>query len=101
MHSQEFIKEMESQLLAHKQRLEEDLKGLSGHTEVGEDEDENATEVQIDEVNQDAIFRMGQDLEKVNAALAKIAAGTYGTDAEGKEISEERLRAIPWADTSI
>jgi RNA polymerase-binding transcription factor DksA len=42
-----------------------------------------------------------KDLEKVEAALNKIANGTYGTDDDGKEISEARLRAIPWADKAI
>jgi RNA polymerase-binding transcription factor DksA len=41
------------------------------------------------------------DSEKVNKALNKIAAGTYGIDDEGNEIPEERLRALPWADKSI
>ena len=41
------------------------------------------------------------DLEKIDKALAKIDAGTYGTDDSGVEISEERLRVIPWADQAI
>jgi RNA polymerase-binding transcription factor DksA len=44
---------------------------------------------------------MKSDLEKVSKALGKIEAGTYGTDDEGKEISEERLRAMPWADKAL
>src|SRR5688572_14824819 len=101
MPSQEFIDEMKAQLLAEKDRLSGDLAGLSAHTEVGEDYDENATEIQIDEANQDVRGRMERDLAKIDKALAKIEAGTYGTDDDGQEISEDRLRAIPWADTSI
>jgi RNA polymerase-binding transcription factor DksA len=40
-------------------------------------------------------------LEKIENALKKIETGTYGTDSEGKQISEERLRVLPWADKAI
>jgi RNA polymerase-binding transcription factor DksA len=37
-------------------------------------------------------------LEEVEAALGRIAAGTYGTcEATGRAIPAERLRAVPWA----
>ena len=101
MLSPEFVQEMKTKLLEMKTKLEEDLKGLTAHTEVGEDYDENATEIQIDEVNQDLIAQMKSDLEKIGAALARIESGTYGVAVDGREISEERLRALPWADTAI
>lgn len=101
MLSQEFIEEMKARLLEDKARLENDLTGLPEHTEVGDELDENATEVQIDEVNQDVSARMKADLAKIEIALQKIDAGTYGTDDEGNEISEDRLRAIPWADKAL
>ncbi len=101
MHSNEFLEEMRAKLLEEKQRLTADLVGMTGHTEVGEDYDENATEVQIDDMHRDMSQRMSGDLEKIEAALAKIDAGTYGTDSEGNEIPEERLRVLPWADTNI
>ena len=44
---------------------------------------------------------MNSDVEKIDAALEKIDSDTYGTDADGKEMSEERLRVIPWADQAI
>ena len=47
------------------------------------------------------IARMTVDLAKIEKALAKIQAGSFGTDDEGKEISEARLRAMPWADKAI
>jgi len=38
------------------------------------------------------------NLHDVDRALAKIAAGTYGTcERCGNPIAEERLEAIPWA----
>ena len=92
---------MRDQLLAEKTRLETDLANTPAHTDLGDDVDENADEVAIDEVNLDLCARMEQDLAKVEKALAKIEAATYGTDDEGKEISEARLRAIPWADKAI
>ena len=101
MLTQQFVEEMKQQLLAKKKQLEDDLGGLTPHTELGDDMDENAEEINLDEVNQDLIIAMNADLEKVNKALEKIAAGTYGTDDDGKEISEARLRAIPWADKAI
>jgi len=101
MLTKEFIEEMRAKLLAEKELLTTDAAGLAEHTEVGTEFDENATEVQLDDVNADIRGRMESDLAKIEKALAKIDAGTYGTDDEGKEISEERLRVIPWADQAI
>ena len=101
MLSEQFISEMKQKLEEQKQKLQTDLAGLSPHTELGDDYDENATEIEVDEVNQDLIARMQSDLAKIDKALAKIADNTYGTDDEGREIFEQRLRAIPWADKAI
>jgi RNA polymerase-binding transcription factor DksA len=96
-----FINEMKAKLLESKARLEQDLSGLSPHTEMGSDITENAEEIEVDEVNQDLIARMEADLEKINLAVGKIESGTYGVDSDGKEISEDRLRALPWAEKAI
>lgn len=101
MLQQDFIKEMQGKLEAERARLQQDLAGLVPHTEVGPGYDESAQEVELDEVSQDLIARIKQDLAKIDKALAKIADGSYGTDDEGKEIGEERLRAMPWADKAI
>jgi RNA polymerase-binding transcription factor DksA len=101
MLSQQFIEEMKQQLLAKKSQLEEDLSDLPAHTELGNSEDDNAEEIPVDEANQDVIAIMRLDLDKVNKALAKITAGNYGTDDDGQEISEARLRAMPWADKAL
>ncbi len=101
MLSQEFISEMKASLLAEQETLKSDLAAMSGHSEVGDDLDENATEVQMDDVNRDMSERINADLEKIAKALQKIEDGTYGTDDDGNEISEDRLRAIPWADKAI
>jgi RNA polymerase-binding transcription factor DksA len=101
MLSKNFVEEMEKQLLEAKQKLQTELAGLKPHEELGDDLDSNAQEVEDDEVSQDMIARLNLDLEKINIALAKIKAGTYGVDDEGNEISESRLRVIPWADKSV
>lgn len=101
MLSKEFIEEMRAKLLAQKELLTADAAGLAEHTELGREFDENAQEVELDDVNADMRNRMNDDLEKIEKALAKIEAGTYGTDDEGNEIAEERLRVIPWADQAI
>ena len=41
-------------------------------------------------------------LSEIDAALARIDAGTFGTcQACGKPIDEERLKALPWATLCI
>lgn len=101
MLSQDFIEEMKAKLFAEKERLSADLVGSPEHTELGREFDENAQEVELDEVSADVRARISMDLEKIEIALSKIDAGTYGTDNAGNEISEERLRVIPWADQAI
>lgn len=101
MLSQEFIDEMKAKLLEEKSQLEADLNTIPEHTEVGDDLDENATEIQMDEVSQNLSESASSNLEKINIALQKIEQGTYGIDSDGNEIAEERLRAIPWADKAI
>ena len=101
MLSPEFIEQSKQRLLELQKSLIEELKGLSPHTELGNQEGDAASELEIDEVNQDLIARISSDLEKIAKALAKIEAGTYGLDDDGKEISEARLVAMPFADKAV
>jgi len=101
MLEQQFIEEMKQKLLAQKIKLEEDLAGLSSHTELGSEEEDNADEINIDEASRDVMALIKTDLVKIEKALAKIEAGSYGTDDDGKEISEARLRVLPWADKAL
>ena len=101
MPSQQFIEEMKAVLLAQKQKLQDDLAGMPVHTEMGDDMEATEDEAEQDFDNQGVRATIEADLKKIETALSKIEQGTYGTDAEGKEISEERLKAIPWADTAI
>jgi RNA polymerase-binding transcription factor DksA len=101
MLDQEFIEEMKEELLASKSRLEQELAGLPEHVVMGDDLEANEDEVGPDEANADERAIIEADLKKIDKALAKIEDGSYGTDDDGHEISEARLRALPWADTAI
>lgn len=101
MLSQEFVEERKKQLLELQQQLQTELGGLSPHVELGADEEDTASELPLDEVNQDLIVRLRADLAKIDTALKKIENGTYGVDEEGREISPERLVAMPHADKAI
>jgi len=101
MLSKEFIEEMEQKLLVTKQQLQEEVIGLPTHTEIDTDIEATQDEAELDTDNEAVRSRIEGDIKKINAALAKIEDGTYGTDDEGKEISEERLRVLPWADKAL
>ena len=101
MLSPEFIEQSKQRLLEIQKSLTEELKGLSPHTELGNQEGDAASELEIDEVNQDLIARITSDLEKIAKALVKIDAGTYGLDDDDKEISEARLVVMPFADKAV
>ena len=46
--------------------------------------------------------RARETVEEIDAALARIDAGTYGIcTASGKPIPKERLEAIPWAAVRV
>ena len=71
------------------------------YPEVGQTDDENASE----STQFGTDLAVSRDLEikltKIETALARIADGSYGRCIGGDEIEEERLRAIPEADTCI
>lgn len=62
------------------------------------DDEDRATEREIDEVLEDLGLAGRRELEAIEAALARIAEGSYGTCARcGAEIAPERLAAVPTA----
>ena len=69
--------------------------------EVGREEGENASEVEnfANELGETNVLE--EKLTKIEAALKRIEAGTYGVCTGGDEIEEDRLRAIPEAETCI
>lgn len=101
MLSVEFIAEMKQKLLAAKDEIESELKGLPAHMEIDSDKEAQVDEAEQDFDNQGIRMRLVQDLQKIEKALQKIELGTYGVDDQGSEIQEERLRVLPWADTAL
>ena len=111
----ELIEENKQKLLAEQKRINAIL-GFDGQyegkdefpgdykpqfPEFGEGEDENANEVAAFETNLAVTTDLEQKLSKIGAALKRIESGTYGKCVEGDEIEENRLRAIPEADTCM
>jgi DnaK suppressor protein len=63
---------------------------------------DNATETYDRELDYTLEENSGQVLAEIDAALARINAGTYGVcERCGRPIAEERLEALPWATLCI
>lgn len=101
MLTSEFIEDRKQQLLDIKLKLEEERALLPEHEEMGDDEGDAASEMEVDDVNRTIKNRIDADLAKIAKALEKIEDGTYGTDDDGKEIDPERLKILPQADKAI
>ena len=109
-HSEAFIKEMEQALTDEKGKLEAQLKSharqehgdyQANHPEYGRNEEENADEVADFIVANATTEAEEARLKNINAALDRIADGTYGVTKEGELIPEARLRANPAATTVV
>jgi RNA polymerase-binding transcription factor DksA len=105
-HSQGFIAEMKERLAAEHDQLRSRL-GQHAHLDHGDfvatapeyarDEEENAMEA-ADQVALEGITETEEArLKEIEAALARIAAGTYGVTSDGQFIPEARLQANPAA----
>lgn len=115
------LQEFKKQLLDLKAEIEKELAGVSD-PDVGDHEpgsyrakfpnfgeenyldagSDSADEVEAYEVNLSVTPQIEAHLQKVNAALERIENGTYGKDVNtGEDISVERLRANPAAETAI
>ena len=94
--------------------LRETLRKSADTTELEEDTVKDAATGQSREYEDDAqeldtletegilVNRSVERLARVDRALAKIDAGTYGfSDVSGERIPEERLNAIPEAVTTL
>jgi DnaK suppressor protein len=94
--------------------LRETLRRSAGSTEREEDTVKDAASRQSREYEDDAqeldtletegilVNRTVEKLARVDRALAKINAGTYGlSDVSGEPIPEERLNALPEAVNTI
>ncbi len=99
MHSKEFVEKMKERLLEEQERLQDELKQFGHHQEIGNRDDDNALEIEMDEVSEDIAETLRSDLKKVESALQKIETGSYGMTEDGQMIPEARLEVIPWADS--
>ena len=96
--------ELRLQLQRRRTELVRELAGAeaAAHTDLSEGrEPEDEVDLASREVlgGPDPAIRENhrRELALIDAALRRMANGTYGTDAQGREISVDRLRAIPWA----
>jgi DnaK suppressor protein len=90
-------------LQAERQRLERLLARL-GHQDDSEEADEIdpanlASDLYQDEFNETRAEDIRRQLDAVERAETRLAAGTYGLSVEsGKPIPDERLEAVPTAE---
>lgn len=106
---QKTLDELKESLLKEKARVEEELNRIgkpttnagdfsTNFTEIGTDEDDNASEVEEYTDNLALETSLEKQLKEIIEALARISAGTYGKCENcSAEIPVERLRAYPAA----
>jgi DnaK suppressor protein len=90
-------------LAAERRRIERGLSALR-HQDTGEEADDQdpgnlSSELYQDELDAGLADDLRRELEAVERAEARLAAGTYGLSVvSGKPIPDERLEAIPTAE---
>jgi DnaK suppressor protein len=98
-------------LTEERDRLATDLKRIEDRAagrdrlhsvQAGQDFDEPGGDAATETVERAQSMAVGaslrEQLDEVNAALAKIEEGTYGIcDSCGKQITKKRLSVLPWA----
>ena len=90
-------------LATERKRIERALARL-GHQDTAEPADDQdpanlASELYQDELDEGRAQDLRRELEAVERAEARLAAGTYGLSVEsGQPIPDERLEAIPTAE---
>ncbi len=110
--SQEEITELKKNLYKEKERVENEINritkpSLSGKyepifNEIGQDEDENASEVEEYTDNVAIENTLEKQLKEINMALDRIKSNSYGRCEKcGTEISTNRLQAYPAAKKCI
>lgn len=107
------IEKSKKRLLAEKQHLEQLLSRVAKkdekagdfharYPEFGSTEDDNAAEVAAYETNLAEEYDLEQRLRRVEVALGRIAAGTYGVcQAGGEMMPVARLEAVPEAENCV
>jgi DnaK suppressor protein len=93
-------------LARERERIERALAKL-GHEDTGEPVDELdpanlASDLYQDELDEGLADDLREELEAVERAEARLAAGTYGRSVEsGEPIPDERLEALPTAERTV
>lgn len=90
----------EATLLARRDELARRLGKIETDLDTARspDSEERATERENDEVLEELGLQGQMELKAIEAALKRIADGTYGTCVRcGGQISQERLEAVPHA----
>src|SRR5215216_5770710 len=93
-------------LAAERARIEQALARL-GHVDTGEVQDIGdpgnlGSELYQNELDEGLAERFREELEAVERAEARLAAGTYGLSVEsGEPIPDERLEAVPTAERTV
>ena len=109
-HSKKELDELRQRLVDERAELQDQLQTIE-ETSFAASQSDLSGEVSFDEENADAgtfTFERERDLSiennvrdllgKIDRALTRMDAGTYGTcERCGSAITEERLEAIPWA----
>ena len=90
-HYDDILRGRQRELYARLHRIDDDL-----GRQKNPDSEERATEAENDEVLEE-MGEVGEtELKAIDAALSRIAAGTYGTCVKcGEPIAAERLKAVP------
>ena len=96
--------EVKNRLIAKQTELKTRIAGTQAteRRDVAEGDIDNAHLREESDIRNDLDTQAAHELEQVNAALARLDAGEYGTCAECEEpIAEARLRALPYATLCI
>lgn len=90
-HFKKLLQHRKDEILNRLQKIDKDL-GRSRNA----DSEEQATEAENDEVLEEFGHVGSDELKAIDAALDRIAAGTYGVCVRcGEDISPERLEIVP------
>jgi DnaK suppressor protein len=92
-------------LARERQRIERTLAELA-HKDTGEPAQDDpaslGSDLYRDELDEGLAGDLREQLEAVERAEARFAAGTYGLSVQsGKQIPDERLEAVPWAERTV
>jgi RNA polymerase-binding transcription factor DksA len=99
----DLLEEEKARLLGQAVRLEDEAHQLIEEAEMGDvqfDDEGGEGDTMVVERERDLALsaQARQTIDDIDAALARIEAGTYGYSAvSGRPIPRERLEAIPWA----